>query len=120
MWVQVSITVGEETVGLEVKRLEPDDRARAAASIAWLTYMALESGADADAAVWPWPLRSMVGAECYRIQGCDGRQLSDAWWNEAGRRAAAEFVLVNELAGTLRRFHEGLSRSGVSPRQGLP
>ena len=93
MWVQASITVGLETVSLEVRRLEPDGRARAAASIAWSTCMALESGEHAGPGAWPREWQSLVGDDCCRLQGCEGREFSEDRWHEAVRRAIAEFEI---------------------------
>ena len=115
MWVQVSIKVGAETVSLNVRQLDAVSRENAAARIAWFSHTTRDSGEDGGALFSrPSSQLSLFGEECCRLGERDMRELPEAARRDAGQLALAEFVRVNALEDTLRRFHEGLSRAGVS------
>jgi len=107
-WVQSSIDVQGERVGLSLHRLDPDECERAAAAIAWFT---LQAGMD-DPEAWKDFLESVIfGHIDFTIAKDRLETLGQAWWDEATSRAAGEFVRVNDLGPSCRRFIEVIERN---------
>src|SRR5262245_51586066 len=102
MWIESSIDIRGQSVGLSLHLLERDERERTAATIAWFVHL-IESGREDEAG--ERFVESIIGGNVeFTIPEDQLDGLSESWWTEATGRAAVEFVRVNELGGSLNRF----------------
>lgn len=113
MWVHTSIVVGQEPVSLAVRCLEPDGLERAAAKMAWFSYLALAEDSKASDEEWQTFMQWLFDHVQFTVDGRDADDLSGLWWREASWRAISEFLRVNRLNATVFRHFNALGRAGV-------
>jgi hypothetical protein len=117
MWVASSVQVGDQAVGLNVERLDKEEREHAAATLALLTLEAMTSGEEAQA-VWHEQVEKILRQHVtFEIEGEPGR-LNAMWWFEALGYALIQFVRQNDLAPSINRHIDVMQRvDRGSPRE---
>jgi hypothetical protein len=117
MWVESSVQVGDQSVGLCILRLDDVKRERTAAVFAWLTLDAIRSSTDDESTAWHEFVNDVL-REHVTFSVPDERleHLGRTWWSEAVSRALLEFVRQNELAPSINRHLQTLHASGRSDR----
>lgn len=117
-WVEFSILVGHEPVGLSVQRLAPAECERAAAEIAWFTHQRVNA-ADILETTWQTFIEGVI---CQHVTFTIAEDMLDKlgqeWWNELLGRALSELVRVNELTPVLNATYKPWNGRSV-PFEGL-
>jgi hypothetical protein len=109
MWVESSILVGNQPVGLSMQLLEPDECERAAAAIAWFAPQSLSDAAAADAVTWRTFIETVIFQHVeFTVPEEKVEAFGLAWWNEATGRAMAEFVRTNHLEPAVNRYIDAI------------
>jgi hypothetical protein len=118
MWIDTSITVAGERVALSVEYLAPEDRERAAATIAWFSDLAITGVVEPEQHAWQAFLQSVFDHLKF-VTARDPDDLEQAWWSEASRAAVAAFVRINGLAAAWTRYahavHDAQPMGGLDP-----
>ena len=61
MWVESQFHIGNDSIGVCVHRLDPDECERTAAMLAWLTLEAMRSGAESESGPWHEFVNGVLG-----------------------------------------------------------
>jgi hypothetical protein len=119
MWIDTSIMVGDQPVGLAVQRLESSERDRAAASLAWFSHLAITGDSSTESAEWQTFMQSVIFEHVrFAVQG-NTDELTASWWDEACRQAIVAFVEANELSPALKRHLRAIERPGAADGSGV-
>ena len=115
MWVESSILVGNQPVGLSVHLLESDECEQAAAAIAWFAVHVLDGARATDPATWQTFIESVISPHvAFTVPEEKVEDLGPAWWSEATARAMTEFMRANRLASAVNRHRHILERAARS------
>src|SRR5262245_58005063 len=98
MWIDSVVQIGQESIGVRVKRLDVDSRAKAAISIAWLATGHQGGQLDLDALIWDESVEEMLRQHVSLTVTEDRLVDGDSqWWSEVVSRALVQLVRANEL-----------------------
>jgi hypothetical protein len=115
MWVESSILVGNQPVGLSVHLLEPDECEQAAAAIAWVAVHALDGTPATDPAMWQTFIERVISQHvAFTVPEETMEDLGPAWWSEATTRAMRELVRINQLESAVNRHVQILESAARS------
>ena len=96
-WTECSFDVEGRHVGVAVKRLDPDERQRMAAEIAWFAEGLLTPGVELNNTGWP-ALLSEVLSRCVSITLDEDRlENADDFWQQVICRTFEAFAVTNRL-----------------------
>jgi hypothetical protein len=96
-WTECSFHVQGRHVGVAVKRLEPDERQRMAAEIAWFAEGLLTPGVELSDTGWPAFLSEIL-AHCVSITLDEDRlDNADGFWQQVICRTFEAFAVANRL-----------------------
>ena len=115
MWVESSILVGNQPVGLSVHLLEADECEQAAAAIAWFSVHAWDGTPATDPAAWQTFIERAVSPHvAFSVPEEKMEGLGPAWWSEATARAMRELVRANRLESAVNRHVQILESAARS------
>jgi hypothetical protein len=118
MWIDTSIVVGDQPVGLSVQRLDPDTRDRAAAILAWFSHLAMTSDTRTDPEAWQSFMQTVVFEHVkFTVPDKTDEQLDElsaAWWDDAGRQAIMAFIQANGLSPALKLHLQTIEQSAAA------
>src|ERR1700760_3937287 len=95
MWIDISIVVGNQPIGLSVRRLDADACDRAAASLAWFSYLAMTGDTSTEPATWQTFMQEVIFEHVKFTVPGETDELTATWWDEASRQAVVALVETN-------------------------
>lgn len=116
MWVESQLHVGEDSIGVSVQRLDPDECERTAATLAWLTLETMRSGSDLASGPWQAFVNGLLSQHVAFVVPEGLADADSAWWTEAVGRALSQFVRENDLAATINRHLQLMQGAAVDRR----
>lgn len=114
MWVESTLEVGDEAVGLRIERLDADVHERTAATLAWVT---VEATSGRGPAAWEACVRDLLRDHvAFTLPAGRPDDPGSDWWSEAVSKALVAFIRENALAPRISWHIDELCRVARRPR----
>lgn len=118
MWIELTLMIGKQRVGLSVERLGDEALERAAATLAWMTLESEDAVDDRDRTIRQALYGKLSDHIAFHVPEDRMASLGAKWWGQALERALVEFVRANDL-GPRVRHHWQLIRQLQHPRASI-
>jgi len=103
-WIDTSFDLDGHRIAVSVQRLQDDDAARLAASLAWFASVAVTPGADLEATDWPRLLQQILSDFVSVTVDDETLTRREELWAPLCSGALRSFVTANQIDPAVTRF----------------